>query len=1461
MANEFKHIRTSILPCGFENGFYKFSLCIDLNPNYDNEDLYKNSRLPLSNFIKNFALGDSSIFRNLVATIPTLDFFPISEVNHYALYPRELCHEIAIISQVPRLWREFIGNNPEINQYSGNLPPYTAALNISAATSTTVFGGINDRLPDPTKIRQKTIAMHESFDKNVGSNFNASYLSATNSLSDEMDKMQSFINRFAGNLDGISAFAATQNKMQSLQSALLTGKKLHANVFDSVDALLEIWSFIDSNNLLQRLMGKTIDFKVSKAAFEQYTDGATFELKFGGTVTASSLNWEHLATPVRIYKSLDLIVITDHPESLVKETVLEHTNYDIGGKMIGLKAIANQYKDYEAILRNPSVSELKKYEIRKKLIALDTASLTIGVNTYNKVLHKILQREIDIEASLLAQYYEGPVTDQNGNVVKNNTPLNYLYRIVRGYRFAVNDGGSGALMPLGKRKNNLSFKGIPYRLPADLAYEEFAISASSGSHALLNGTYQVIQDEAVLNWSGLNIGMPSPFSNPEDETNFEVDVDEGSTSDATRVVSDKVRTFYEEDYALKGVEYVNRKKVKVDAKPVKIEYSLDGIDNKKLLFGNDYGMTLTPEYKNGWAIPTEKLSTLNKQNFTEDYETHIIKTTPFTFKRNEPIKPVEFLLTEPLNDKNGKPAPKRDGETLDHLVIRNFSVDNINNSTSQQCIRFILPPEISFQQAFWYNKIFEMSPKESYRWYWKYNFPKNDGQIKRDSAYNAIGSATYDKDNPADLDEIIAGSTLARDYYPDFGDEAPATVRSSIINYLPDPLCKGFRLMFYLDKNRTIKAEEYLKYEDLEFYFTGTYPKINAWKLIVLEYGEKDGEPYVTTSNEKIFINVNKGKELFISARTLLHENYEAQLETYGNYNEYTQRGNNDLLTPPLDFDIVHAVQRPLVTPKFHNLLESERTFGKTDYSFTVTSNLEQTGTYKDNKGIVRYIEENIPTGSVEVYAKWEEYQDLPDHIFTGSKTPNDPVNQVDLKRFKHLKGETPAVYEGSAVLPAQLDAMERTLNKVGNLKNEFKNYTVDLKITGDARESRYIEKYFWIKNRSKFTAYYPVEWGTKDEEAATRPEESEEYFNMISQEPFMVRIFNCKKPEIPELAEKNMTLVAVNEQYAKGKTIFRKSSMNRLRFFFKRGRLTSGKGERIGFVLNEPKSKYNNQFIGNGLVSIVGRDVVADSVKPFDGLYRNSDVLLTKANFVINDPYDLSFENNSKGKDIESFYPQYVEELGIMTYLPKFDAHLNLWYLDVEVDINDNKGKQLHSPFLRFSMVHYQEFSHDYNSGNEADITKDCRISVVSKSGFVYILPSRNIRLEYSSKFIDGYKYGVLKSKITFDKTSLKGDPQNSSSKFYAVIRKKSGAIWKIAGKVEKDDASAFYQLDSHQSVKEMQFVYIIDAEYQVVIIETEDWGNVTDDSFDRLIENRKSRIVHVNTFEINNNGLWEKN
>jgi len=77
MKDDFKHIRTSILPFGSRTdesnkSWYRFSLCIDINPNFPSEEddnLLNPHLLLLQQFIKNFGIEDRTVHEKLTKNL------------------------------------------------------------------------------------------------------------------------------------------------------------------------------------------------------------------------------------------------------------------------------------------------------------------------------------------------------------------------------------------------------------------------------------------------------------------------------------------------------------------------------------------------------------------------------------------------------------------------------------------------------------------------------------------------------------------------------------------------------------------------------------------------------------------------------------------------------------------------------------------------------------------------------------------------------------------------------------------------------------------------------------------------------------------------------------------------------------------------------------------------------------------------------------------------------------------------------------------------------------------------------------------------------------------------------------------------------------------------------------------------------------------------------------------------
>jgi hypothetical protein len=1468
------YVLTSILPLGVkeDGSAYRFSLCVDLLSNYPLDEKGKQTAphpAGMRYFLFNYGMHENIVAQirnglrllvtkqdNTQQVLPANILFTeeFSKTNYWQKLLEEKVEsylnlkEEKLADSARSIFKNpsFLNTTHQVQQFSANL----SANSFYAALEKTA----REIKLDPAKQIPAALAVID-----------------TNLAALRQDIQQAGLQTQA-----VYDYALQHNTRQvnTFQANFFKADAIQLADYCNEDYVADVFSFIASNPVLQRLFHTTIDFEIPATGFKSWLKNeSTFSIcvdtsvnnqTYFGKTEPEMIQWKHLKTGMVYFTVLgkgEVILVANSnkvKQAWIRQEKFATTNYDATAKLKSLAPLLENIKELK--LKN-AITESQRYRLYKDIIALDSAALTRGMNLYNRDI------KTEIENFLKA----AKPTDAANPLRTITNPEDVLdeERVTRGYKFGI-AGSTLSVIPLGTRAVQLNNENsAAVSLPEIFRNQDFAVNTDTAMHALVeeddgNGNKVIknslIIDSALLTWSGENIGMPSIFSVQEDETNFGHEKSEGSISESADYVSKLFLRIFKEDYATIGMHYhgmisggttpvllnedADGKGFRMINKPITLKYSFT--TNAKLLLGKTHRLCTVPQYKNGWGL--EFNGRVNNKNtpFELGYNNLFPNSfMDFTFKRNEPVKPVRFYLMDQLLDENNKAIEGREGESLHNLVIRNYNKEgNKEVGTSQRSVRYVLPPPISFEQAFWHNKIFEMSTDDSYDWYMKYHFPAIEHQLKIDEN----GNLTKDRYT---LKEAITGSTRMKDCYPD--DDKwfipDSWEHDEIINYLPDPLSKGFRLEFYLDKNRTKKAARYEPYEQEEYYFKGSYPAINAWRIIARDTNDSYDD-WVKSSDEKIYIRVQKGNELFITVRTIVDERYEELMETYGNYNDFTRYGNNDMLTPPLEFSIVHATQRPLMRPAFHNTLLSEKAMDKTRLALINTLTIEQLDIAEGDDGITRYLDETVPTGKIELYAKWHDYKDDPDHLIAVDDpwTPDEPLNKIDITVIGKGDGDQAAIHEASIELnPPNLQLMQGSLHKTDDSPNISINFSTEVKFEYDVRETRYLEKWFWIKNKSKFTSYFPANWGIddKDETAKTH----RDYFNQTSGEGFLVKILNNKKPDAPLLTDRNMILVAVHEDRKNGKKQIRKSSLNRLRLYFERGRFSSGKGERIGFLLNEPKGLYNDYLAGNGVLSKVGKDIVTDITKPFDGLYRNEEVLLQRSNFVTHDPFDLENESGSKASDIESFNPEYVEELGLMTYQPKLDKSLNCWFLDVELDINDENGRDLHNPFVRFAMVNYQQHSVDYNKTRGTnDIAFDCRLSKIRQSGYVYIMGSRTIYVEKGDD-------KVIVS-LECDSTSVISQP-SLATEFYALIqyRKDGSMTWRDKMiKSDKLEPLSFLQLSHENRLGELEYKGG-SGNYRILLLEVEYRKPATPvvvASLDSLLTDKQRRIVLVNIFNL---------
>jgi hypothetical protein len=1099
--------------------------------------------------------------------------------------------------------------------------------------------------------------------------------------------------------ESIDGFAIQTNSRQYQQYAASgqVASPTPATPVDDATWIFEAFSHIGGNSVLQRIFGITIDFTIPAATLNGFDTPFDAKLTFGAIdldaklIVTPSSRMKVVRAEINKVNKKNLVLVSHCKEESLGLIFAPHelsiASYDKVGMLKSLQPFIQQMAE---LGRRVNHSELDRVRLVKERLKYVSTALTRGLNVYHA---DWIKNSIDCAQQILAK------DDAILQAVTDDAVLREE-NLVKGHRFAlVADRSATAL---GIRDCELHFfneKTKNYDFQTAFEDDEFSITTDAGMLAVGGdaGNVSAQVDNSLLTWSGENIGMPSMFGVNEDHGVETPSDDEGSLAASTFTVLQRLQNVFTESYYPFKLVLDEMK----DAKPlIKLEYYPVEKSNPKLLFGKPYAFIVKNSYVNGWAVPwtstnEHELSLSDMVNLRKESSAFEI------FKRNEPVRPVLMVAHEKLIEKDRITVPKdKAGESVTDLAIRSKQNDSSTSNTSS---RHILPPQIAFEHAMWHNKIFPMDRHQSYSWYKKYHDPKSADDIRM----------------------------------PEFASQSKL-----VPNYLSDPLSSGFRLEFFLDESLTIRATEYDN--QLEFYFSGDYPLKESFLLTLQDDDEDFNGTKIQLDGNKIVVKVRKGLTLYGVARTILDKKYEAELETYGNYNDYTRYGNNDILTPPQKFTLTHAVRVPLVTPRILNYTFNRRPENTTNVSFAFNIHFEQLHLHPDLAGVVRYITNTLPAGDLELLAKWEEYIDDPTQVLLGNMDgPDHPV--IPLKDVK-LKHET------KVDLARQLGGLAFSLEKVGEEPNISKNFAGRVTVQYDTKSTPFLEKWYYVRNTSVFARYFPEVSG-KDN------------FSLTSTEGMMVKVLNNKKPAPP--AVNKIVPLIVKDEWGEDRNRYRVTRGNRLRIYLERGRLTSGKGERLAVMLNEPTAIYNEGLLNSDLLSMVGRDITSLNNNPHDGLYENERVLLQQSNFNTYDPYVI----DEGGQDLEKFKPRYVQELGCMTYEPLFDRELNLWYCDIEMDINDKHGKELHCPMIQLMLAHYQENSENHNAfpgsmNPGTDLNRDCRLSEIIKSRFVYLLPSRILNVRHNAS-------GAVTLSVQADEQSLKkGEGDVTRTAFYAAVQ-----------------------------------------------------------------------------------------
>lgn len=544
--------------------------------------------------------------------------------------------------------------------------------------------------------------------------------------------------------------------------------------------------------------------------------------------------------------------------------------------------------------------------------------------------------------------------------------------------------------------------------------------------------------------------------------------------------------------------------------------------------------------------------------------------------------------------------------------------------------------------------------------------------------------------------------------------------------------------------------------------------------------------------------------------------------------------------------------------------------------------------TYFDSEGNkqISFVENILATGNLELLCRKEEYYDGYDDYLTvesGRTTPELPlatfddqnkfISELKIKFSEEELNTLKKIYEIE-----EKPYSVKSLNDKEKLKylekkhwnNEFLNLKTKLQIKLDIQSTKFEEREYALRNTSKFIGYF------NDEQNNTKEQQEENNTNSFNElepftltsKPFKVMVLNNKKPKKAEI---KYTITTINENKTRYNRKKIKSSQqgNIITIYMDRGRLSSGKNERIGIIFKDgdSNSDYYKYFEKHSMFSKIGKDIMSDLHTEGGGVELKSEY--------------LKFDNLTP-KTIKNDYDYKPhEELNMVSYLPKFDPEKGLWKFAIEVNILDKEGKditnELHNPFLQLNFVNLQPFSMNYvekddNGKISNNFEHDCRFSVPTKSTWAYLLPKRDCEVSNFDKPGLFDNDGYFNLKLVFKKNSLSwlrkfnGTESKLRSNFIVVVQAtRDKVIWENIGSTidtGKKGASKIIEYhillnedeDYKKELIDEKFTFNKvkgECEYRIVVTEIE-WFDETIDfnkleQYNNILNNERFRKRYI--------------
>ena len=800
--------------------------------------------------------------------------------------------------------------------------------------------------------------------------------------------------------------------------------------------------------------------------------------------------------------------------------------------------------------------------------------------------------------------------------------------LVRGFRFDVWDGKTRRWRSLVRREAVYSLDDGALTVSPKTGEEEAIVRLGATTSPDPSSNADIVYlHEVLLAWAGWSLGAPPPGRAIKPDDSHDTT---GGQSEAELPP---------------GMKFSSRFKAAPASLP-------------RLRFGRDYWMR-------GRVVDLAGNSLAHQET---DFGPERPKDNARPYLRYEPVESPAVAL---VKRSDGTTEPPTHGESMQRIAIRSFNDTPADNATpsTQVARRFAVPPQVSARHAEHHGRL--------------------DAGGKVDATrFNLLA-------NQKDFDATQAGAALIEERIPLQGplDPVPVDVTFAVyrdgasLTYLPDPLSEivSVRVFGHPDIPDTTITR-------VPLYPTGEWPEAQPFKIEVFE---KPGEvPHYDPASHTLLIPLGKAERAKI--RLSFQLSAQALRGVMGIWQwipaperpaleQMTLDGQHWMLTPWRDIDVVHAVQRPLITPEFVQL--------RIDRGTNATS------------AIPRFISTCSlkSTDRIDLMAEWHEPQDDVTRVL-----PTDAqAAAIEKALIDRARGDTAfATKITDARSYAARDAgqklggiPEHTIEAIDLIGVGWKSRDLVLTKAHEFHDTRYRRIEYWIEATTKFREYMPP--NILFEPSASEPTEK----NIKVVGPRKVAwIPSSASPPAPEVLYVVPTFGWVRTANAQGNP----SSWRRgggLRVYLNRPWNVSGYGEMLAVVLppdsfkgdpdKQPEAKPYASYVTQWGNDPIWQSPFVAGIAP-----RLSNFPLSRTQkdaagaWLPAGAQSQEADQPPGGFQVDGLLPPGVPsfpggQVAIAPHDVHYDADRRLWFCDIEV----NQGAS-YWPFIRLALARYQPVS-----------------------------------------------------------------------------------------------------------------------------------------------------------------------